>query len=138
LKSPYQITPQYQISKVLLVLPLAGNVCQNWTFSVQILMAPCCCPPFPAGKCIFPVRPPSSNENVNFANDQTYRIPVPYCQRSIETSMQLLCGIAFSSIQVFSICINASAVAFDHLLLYFVLSHSVCLYVSSSSLSVTE
>jgi hypothetical protein len=72
------IDPHYHISKVSLVSPLAGQKC--WTFSVQIIMAPCYSPLFLAGNSTLGVNTPSSSGTVYFANEQTERILVPYIE----------------------------------------------------------
>jgi hypothetical protein len=66
--------PHYYISKVSLVSLLARNECQSWIFLVQIIKAPCDCPPFPAGNSSFGVNTPSSSGNVYITNGQTNRI----------------------------------------------------------------
>jgi hypothetical protein len=58
--------------------PLARNGGQSWTFSVQIIKAPCCCPTFLAGNSSLGVNTPSRSGNVYFATGQTDRILVPY------------------------------------------------------------
>jgi hypothetical protein len=60
------------------VSPLPRNSCKSWSFSVQTLYAPCCCPHFSAGKCTLLV---NLVANVSFTNGQTVRILVPYSGR---------------------------------------------------------
>jgi hypothetical protein len=55
---------------------LAKNESLIWIFIVKMLKSPYCCLPFPAGKCRLLENPPSSSENINFANGQTNRILV--------------------------------------------------------------
>jgi hypothetical protein len=71
------------ISKVIRLSHLARIGCQSWSFSVQQIQYPCscCCSPFPAGNISLGVNRSSSSGNVNFANEQTDRILVPYAAR---------------------------------------------------------
>jgi hypothetical protein len=95
LKSARQITPNTTFQKFYLCQPWPRYGCQKLTFSVQMLKAHCCCPPFPAGKCSILVNPPSSSINLNFANGQTDRILAPCIEFSLgfSTVHSISCNI---------------------------------------------